>query len=78
MKLFKVRTLIWRANLALVGILVVTHVALKSIVPGFAAAEYLATEIGVLEAATVIITRRVMKKEERLKKEYLALIGSDS
>jgi len=78
MKLFKVRTLIWRANLTLVGMLVVTHVALKLIVPGFAAAEYLATEIAVLEAATLIITRRVMKNEERLKKEYLGLIGSDS
>jgi len=78
MKLFKARTLIWRANLTVVGILVVTHVALKLTVPGFAAAEYLATEIGVLEAATLIITRRMMKKEERLKKEYLGLIGSDS
>jgi hypothetical protein len=76
LKLFKTRKLIWRANLTLVGVLVVTHVSLKFIVPGFPAAEYLATELGVLEAATLIITRRLMKKEERLKNEYLERTGS--
>jgi hypothetical protein len=72
LKLYKTRKLIWRANLALIGILVVTHVSLKFLVPGFPAAEYLATEIGVLEAATLVVTRRIVKKEERLKEEYFA------
>jgi hypothetical protein len=78
MKLYRTRTLIWRGNLTLVGILIVAHVAVKLIVPGFAAAEYLTTEIGLLEAATLIITRRMRKREERLKNEYLGLVGEDS
>jgi len=71
LRLFKFRKLIWKVNLALVGILLVTHVSLKLTIPGFPAAEYLATEIGVLEAATLIVTRRMMRKEEQLKKDFL-------
>jgi len=77
-KLFETRRLIWKVNLTLIGILVVTHVSLKFLVPGFAAAEYLATEIGLLEVATVALTRRMVKKEERLKERFLELTGPDS
>jgi hypothetical protein len=78
LKLFQTRKRIWKANLTLVGLLLVTHVSLKLIIPGFPAAEYLATEIGALEAATLIITRRMMKKEEQLKKDFFGRIESDS
>jgi len=77
-KLFETRRLIWKVNLTLVGILVVTHVSLKFLVPGFAAAEYLATEIGLLEAATMVLTRRMVKKEQRLKEQFLEGTRSDS
>jgi len=77
-KLLETRRLIWKVNLTLVGILVVSHVALKFLVPGFAAAEYLATEIGVLEAVTVVVTRRIAKKERRLKEEFLEVSKPDS
>ena len=78
LKLFRTRKLIWKINLALVLILLVSHVALKFVLPGFPAAEYLATEIAALEAATLVITRRMVKKEERLKKEFLRQTESDS
>jgi hypothetical protein len=77
-KLFETRKLIWKGNLTLVGFLVVTHVSLNFLIPEFPAAEYLAVEIGVLEAATLIITRRMMKKEEELKREYFGRTESDS
>lgn len=77
-KLFETRKLIWKMNLTLVGILVVTHVSLKFLLPGFPAAEYLAVEIGVLEAATSAISRRMRKKEEELKREYFERTESDS
>ncbi len=77
-KLFETRKLIWKGNLTLVGVLVVTHVSLNFLIPAFPAAEYLAVEIGVLEAATMIITRRMMKKEEELKREYFGRTESDS
>lgn len=70
-KLFETRRLIWRVNLGLIGILVVSHVSLKFLIPGFAAAEYLATEIGLLEAVTVVVTRRMAKEEERLRERFL-------
>lgn len=70
LRLFKIRKLIWKINLSLVAVLLVTHVSLKFLIPGFPAAEYLATEIGALEAAALIITHRMVKKEEKLKKEY--------
>ena len=77
-KLWETRKLIWKVNLTLVGVLVVTHVSLKFLSPGFPAAEYLAAEIGVLEAATLVITRRMTKKEEELKREYIDRTESDS
>ena len=70
LQLFKTRKLIWRVNLTLVGVLVVSHVALKFLIPGFSAAEYLATEIAVLEAATLVVTRRMVRKEEALEREF--------
>ena len=70
-KLFETRRLIWRVNLTLTGILVVSHVSLKWLIPGFAAAQYLGIEIGVLEAVTVVFTRRMVKKEEALKERFL-------
>ena len=76
-KLFEIRKLIWKVNLALILVLFVSHVSLKFLIPGFPAAEYLATEIGVLEAATFVITRRMIKKEEQLKKEYCRRNESD-
>lgn len=69
-RLFKTRKLIWKVNLALIGVLLVSHISLKFLIPGFPAAEYLATEIGLLEAAAVVITRGMTKKEEKLKREY--------
>jgi len=77
-KLFETRKLIWKVNLTLVGVLVVSHLTLKFFVPAFSAAEYLATEIGVLEAATLLVTRRMTKKEEELKREYSVRTGSGS
>lgn len=77
-KLLETRKLIWKVNLTLVGVLVVAHVSLKFLVPGFPAAEYLATEIAVFEAATLVITRRMTKKEEELKREYIERTESDS
>jgi hypothetical protein len=76
-KLFQRRKLIWKINLTLVGVLVVTHVCAKFLFQGFPAAEYLATEIGVLQAANLVITRRMAKKEEALKAEYLERTESD-
>jgi hypothetical protein len=78
MKLFQTRKLIWKVNLTLVGVLVVSHVSLKFLVPESPGAEYLAIEFGVLEAATLTVTRRMTKKEEELKREYLERTGSDS
>ena len=69
-RLFKIRKGIWRLNLALVGVLVVSHVAMKFVIPGFQAAEYLATELAVLEAATVVVTRRMVRREEALEREF--------
>lgn len=77
-KLLQTRTLIWRVNLTLVGVLVLAHVSLKFLVPEFPAAEYLAVEIGGLEGAASIITRRITKKEAELKREYIELTESDS
>ena len=78
MKLFETRRLIWRVNLALLAILVASHVVLKHWFPGFAAAEYLGMEIGVLEAATAGFTRHVMKKEARLRERFLEAGGRDA
>ena len=77
-KLFETRKVIWKVNLTLVGVLVVSHVSLNFLVPGFPAAEYLAGEIGVLEATTLVITRRMIRKEEELKREYSGRTESDS
>lgn len=76
-KLLETRKLIWKVDLTLVAVLVVTHVSLKFLVPEFPAAGYLGTEIGVLEAATVVITRRMKKKEKELEREYSEQTESD-
>lgn len=76
-KLLETRKLIWRVDLALVVGLVVTHVSLKFLVPEFPAAAYLGTEIGVLEGATVVMTRRMRKKEKELEREYSEQTESD-
>ena len=77
-KLFETRRLIWKVNLTLIGILVLSHVSLKFLIPGFAAAEYLATEITLLEGATVVLTRRMVKEEERLKERFLGVSKPES
>jgi len=77
-KLFEIRKLILKGNLTLVGVLVVSHVSLNFLIPEFPAAEYLAVEIGILEAATLIITRRMMKKEEELKRKYFGRTEPDA
>lgn len=76
-KLFEIRRLIWKIDLALVVALVTVHLTVKFLAPGFPAAEYLATEIGVLEAATLLITRRIMKKEKDLEEAYLQRMEVD-
>jgi len=40
-KLLETRRLIWKVNLTLVVVLLVSHVSLKFLIPGFSAAEYL-------------------------------------
>lgn len=77
-KLYKTRRRIWKISLALVGVLVVSHVSLKFLLSGFPAAEYLAVEIGAIEAATVLITRKMLKGEEELKRRYFERTGSES
>ncbi len=77
-KLFETRKLIWKVNLTLVGVLIIAHVSMKLLVPGFPAAEYLATEIGVLETAALVITRRMTKKEEELKRAYYERTEADA
>ena len=77
-KLFETRRLIWRVNLTLIGILVLSHVSLKFLIPGFPAAEYLATEITLLEGATVVLTRRMVKEEEQLKEQFSKVCRADT
>jgi hypothetical protein len=76
-KLFETRRLVWKVNLTLMGILVVSHLSLKLLVPGFAAAQYLGIEIGLLEGATMAFTRRMAKKEERLRAQFLEASRGD-
>lgn len=76
-KLFEIRRLIWKMDLALVVALVAAHVSVKFLAPGFPAAEYLATEIGVLEAVTLLITRRIMKREKGLEAAYFQRMEVD-
>lgn len=77
-RLFGLRRRIWRINLTLVGILLVSHISLKFVLPGFPAAEYLATELGILEAGTFFLTRRIIRAEESLKREFSSEIEPDS
>jgi hypothetical protein len=77
-KLFETRKLIWKVNLTLIGVLIATHVSWRFLVPGFPAAWYLGIEIGVLEAVSTVVTRRMTKKEAALKRQYLERTESHS
>ena len=77
-KLIRIQKRIWGWNLGLIGLLLVVHLSIKFVNPGFPAAEYLAIEIGALEALSFSANRRLKKKVRKLKVEFTALIGDGS
>ncbi len=72
-RLARLRKTMGRVNLSLIGVLLVVHLVVKVVHPGFPAAEYLAIEIASLEGVASILARRLGKKEDGLGERFRAL-----